>query len=117
MDKSVKDWVNSLNVNTKDREKITLFTLYSLYNSYDDIDLECLNNILLYDYSDKSSDNIQFVINKKNKLLNTEYRYRDESPDRSDKPYIINYISKLEKMYLGFYILMVIIFYFKLYKF
>uniref|UniRef100_A0A6C0CZ60 Uncharacterized protein n=1 Tax=viral metagenome TaxID=1070528 RepID=A0A6C0CZ60_9ZZZZ len=114
MDKSVKDWIHSLNVNTKDREKITLFALYSLYNSYDDIDFKYLQNILLYDNSDNISDNIEFVINKKNKILNTDYSYRDESPERNETTN--NYNFKLEDIYFIFYILIIIIFYLKLYS-
>ena len=65
MDKLIYDWVHSLNVNSKDREKIALFTVYSMYNSYDDDDLNSLQNMLIYGDSQNSSENMNFATDKK----------------------------------------------------
>ena len=103
MDKLIYDWVHSLNVNSKDREKIALFTVYSMYNSYDDDDLNSLQNMLIYGDSQNSSENMNFATDKKNEILNI--RSRSESPDRIND--YVNY--KIDYIYVA-YILLAILF-------
>lgn len=97
MDQLINNWIHSLNVNSIDREKITIFTLYSMYNSYDDVDFESLQNMLLYGDSHNLSDNMNFVINKKNEILSI--RSRSGSPERKEI-YIYNKIDYLYILYI-----------------
>lgn len=104
-DDYIHEWVHSLNVNTRDREKITILALYSLYNSYDDVDYESLQDTLIFGNSSTSSDNMRFVIDKKNKILNS--RLRSESPERTN----YDSFNKIDYIYILYIILGILFLY------
>ena len=107
MEDIIHDWVNSLNVNNNNKEKITLFVVYSLYNTTCDEDFDTLKNILSNDNIYDISDTMDYALDKRDEILKNKSRYsRSESPERE-----INY--KPEYIFFAYIILCIALLYYK----